>query len=167
MRITALALLAALGPAAAAAQQSNVDGHANYQRTTVSHQTSWGAGATYGLTFGGQNAPVKLNSTVGGDYTKQESGDQKQLSASFDATLQLSAGPLLTPYAGGSVSANWLDGSGMKFGDGAKLGLQYIIGTQLKFQKDAPYSLVADVRPGYVRGQQHSNTVRFGVQFSM
>jgi len=163
MIVAVLAAAATAGPSAA--QQSQLDGHGNYQRSNHSHQSAWGAGANYGLSFGGQNAPVKLNPSVGADYVKQEGGDQKQVSTNFDLALQFSVGPLFSPYAGGSVGANW-QSSGDGFG-GAKLGLQYILGAQLKLQADAPYSLIADVRPGYVRGQEHSTTVRFGVQFSL
>ena len=162
--IIAVALCcAAAGTRTAGAQQSSVDGHLNYARTTQSHQNQWGAGLQYGLTFGSKHKP-QLATSVAGDYMKQEKGGPSQVSGSFDATVQVSAGPLLSPYAGGSISVNHTSGSGQSSTDP---GYQYIVGTLLKLDPQGPLSLRFEVRPGYVRGQEHSVMGRFGVTMSL
>jgi hypothetical protein len=71
----------------------------------------------------------------------------------------------ITPYAGGSISANWLSGGGAP--SGTQLGLQYIVGLQFKPEAQGPLALKLEVRPGYVKTQEHSVTGRLGVDWSM
>ena len=163
MRIMTL-LIAAAAIASAlpcAAQLPSAEGHASYARTTQSHQNAWGAGGNVELTWGGKQAPAQLGTALGLDYQKEENGGSKQTNASLDVTLQPGGGSLFTPYAGGSVSENWMSGPGSP--SGAQLGLQYIIGAQLKLGPGSPLALTAEVRPGYVRTQEHSVTARLGV----
>ena len=162
--IAAAALLCATAVGrAAGAQQSSVDGHLDYARGTQSHANSWGAGAQYGLTFGSKHKP-QLGTSLGVDYTKQEKGGPSQIGGSFDATLQASVGPLLSPYAGGSIGIVRSSGGGQSSTDPE---YEYIVGTLLKLEAQSPMSLRFEVRPGYVRGQEHTVAGRFGVTFSL
>jgi len=164
--LSAAVLLSALAAASpAAAQERSVEGHANYARTTQTHQNSWGAGAQYGLTFGSQGAP-QLGTSVAADYMKQENGGSQQLSGSIDATVQISLGPSVAPYVGGSASINRLSGGSLS-SSVTKPGFQYIVGTQVKLDPQGPLALRFEVRPGYVRTQEHSVTGRFGVSYSL
>ena len=151
------ALVAALLAAAAGtagAQQAQAELHAIYQRANESHQSSYGGGGEYGLGFG--SGPVQLSTDVGLDYQAQEGGGQQQLGASLDAALQFGASEaLLSPYLGGGVSANWLSGSGQAFGDGPQLGLEYIVGLGVQLSRRAGTRLNLELRPGYVRTQEH------------
>jgi hypothetical protein len=169
MRHVPLALSAALLlPCAAgrlAAQQQQVEAHASWARTTQSNQNSWGGGAQYQVTWGAKTAPVQVGTSVAGDYMKQEHGGPSQTSASLDVTLQPGGGGALTPYAGGSVSENWLSGGGAP--SGAKLGLQYIVGVQWKPAPKGPLALQLQLRPGYVHTQEHSVTLRLGLSSSV
>jgi len=148
-----------------AAQQRQAAAFANYANTMHSHQNSWGAGAQYQLTWGGEQAPARLGTSLGGDYQRQESGGQSQASVSYDMTAQFGGSSTFTPYAGGSIGANWLSGAGAP--KGVHLGLQYILGAQFKLEPQSPVSLCVEVRPGYVKTQEHSTTGRVGVAFSM
>ena len=150
----------------AAAQESSAEVHANYVRATVSKSNAWGGGAQYQLTAGGKKAPVKINTSLGLDYTKQDNGGPSQTSLSYDAVLQPGGSGTLTPYAGGSVGANWSGGSNKQW-DGAKLGLEAIGGFQVKLGLSG-VSWKVEERYGYVRGQQdHNLTTRAGVVISI
>lgn len=152
-------------PSAVGAQERALEGHAVYARSTQTHQNSWGVGAQYGLTFGSEGSP-QLNTSAGVDYQKQESGGQQQLSGSIDAALQISLGPSVSPYAGGSISINRLSGGTLP-SSVTEPGFQYIVGTQVKLDPQGPLALRVDVRPGYVRTQEHSVSWRFGVSYSL
>ena len=147
------------------AQSWQADGHANYSRTTQSHQNSWGGGASLQATWGAQQQPVQLGTSAGVDYEEQENGGPKQFNVSYEMTVQPGGNLTLTPYVGGSVSANWLSGDGAP--SGAKLGLQYIVGAQLKPERQGPLAIKLELRPGYVQTQEHTVSGRLGVAFSM
>ena len=157
--------LSLLWTASANAQQWSAEGHANYSRTTTSHQSSSGLGAMVQGTFGGPSAPVNLSTSVGADWLQQEHSGPSTTSLSFDATLQPGGSSAVTPYAGGSVSANWLSGDSSP--KGALLGLQYIVGVQLKPESQGPLAVRLEIRPGYVRTQEHSIMGRLGVSYSL
>ena len=161
--IAAALCCAAAARTTAGAQESSVEGHLNYQRGNQSHANSWGGGAQYGLTFGSKKKP-QLATNVGVDYTKQEKGGPSQVSGSVEADVQVPAGPLVTPYVGGSVSINRTSGGGQSSTDP---GYNYIVGTAVKLESQSPLSLRFEVRPGYVRGSEHSVTYRFGVNMSI
>lgn len=166
MRIhCAMALAACLTAGTAAAQQSTGDVHASYQRTTVSKANAWGVGAQYQLTFGGKQAPLQLNTSLGADWIKQENNGPSTTSLSYDATTQPGGSGSLMPYVGGSVSANWSGGNNKQW-DGAKLGLEAIGGLQVKLGLSG-VSWKVEERYGYVREQSdHTLTTRVGVMVS-
>src|SRR4051812_22826914 len=85
-QLIGLALL--IVPATVAAQQWSVEGHGNYARTTQTHLSSWGAGAQVVATWGGTTAPIQLNTSLGGDWIKQENSGPTTWSLSYDATIQ-------------------------------------------------------------------------------
>lgn len=150
--------------ARAGAQQTQLDAHGNFSTTTQSHDQSWGAGIGPQITFGEESAPVRLSVSPGFDYLKQENGGPSQESLSLDANLQPGGSSSLTPYVGASASANWSSGSGKQW-DGSRLGLETMGGVQFK---TAPtISLKAEERFGYIRGQEHTLTTRFGVLLKM
>ncbi|HEX8850553.1 MAG TPA: hypothetical protein VF761_13560 [Gemmatimonadaceae bacterium] len=155
----AVAICLTAGPAAA--QQSSGDVHADYMHGTTSKANSWGAGALYQLTFGGKQAPLQLNTSLGADWTKQENSGPSQTSLSYDATVQPGGSGSFVPYAGGSVSANWSGGSN-KMWDGAKLGLETLAGFQVKLGLNG-VAWKAEERFGYVREQEHTLTTRVGI----
>ena len=161
-----LALVAAVaaGAARAEAQERQIEAHGDFARTTHSHERAWGGGAQLQLTWGREEQPVRLGTSLGADYQKAEHGGSSQTSASLDLTLQPGGGGRLTPYAGGSVSANRLAGGGSP--SATELGLQLIAGAQLKLDPRGAVALRADVRPGYVRTQEHQVTIQFGVSSS-
>jgi hypothetical protein len=158
------AAIAIITPACGA-QQWQAEGHGNYSRTTQSHANSWGAGAQISSTWGGTSAPVQLVTSPGVDWMKQENNGPSQWSLSYDATIQPGGSSALTPYAGGSISANWLSGGGAP--SGAKLGLQYILGLSFKPETQGPLTLKLEVRPGYVKTQEHSVTGKFGIDWAI
>jgi opacity protein-like surface antigen len=159
--------VAALSVAASAAEAQQWQGevHGNYARTTQTHANSWGAGAQMASTWGAKKAPVQLVTSLAGDWQQQENSGPSQWTLGYDATIQPGGQSAFTPYAGGSISANWLRGGGAP--DGTLLGLQYIIGLQVKPEAQSAMTLKFEVRPGYVRTQEHSVTGRFGVDWSM
>lgn len=146
-------------------QSWEAEGHGSYSRTTQSHQNSWGAGAQLAGTWGGKSAPVQLGMSVGGDWLTQENNGPTQWSISWEPTLQPGGQHALTPYAGGSFSANWLSGNNSP--NGALLGLEMIFGVQFKPEAQGPLSMRLEVRPGYVRTQEHSVDWRFGMSWSL
>ena len=147
------------------AQQWQGEVHGNYARTTTSHANSWGAGAQAAATWGAKKAPVQLVTSLAGDWQKQENGGPSQWTLGYDATVQPGGQSAITPYAGGGISANWLSGGGAP--SGTLLGLQYIVGLQFKPEAQGPLSLKLEVRPGYVKTQEHTVTGRLGVDWSM
>ena len=165
MRSTIGLLFTLLCAATAQAQQWAVEGHGNYSRTTTTHQSSWGAGGQVQGTFGGQSAPVNLSTSLGADWLQQEHSGPSTTSLSLDATLQPGGSMAITPYAGGSISANWLSGNSSP--KGALLGLQYIVGAQIKLESQGPLALRLEIRPGYVRTQEHSIAGRLGLSYSL
>src|SRR4051812_47934009 len=161
-----LVVVGILGIAApAGAQQWTAEGHGSYARTTQTHTSSWGLGTMLQATWGAQTAPVQLGTSLGFDWMKQESGGPNTYSVTYDATLQPGGNSTVTPYAGGEVSANWLRGGGAP--SGTQLGLQYIVGVQLKPSKQSKTSFRFEVRPGYIKTQEHSITWRLGVAQSL
>jgi hypothetical protein len=161
-------IAAALGlmvtASSAAAQQSLVEAHASYVRTTQSHSNSWGAGAQLNTNWGSKQAPVQFSTSEGIDWTKQEDDGPSTTSLGLDVNIQPGGGGVITPYAGGSVSANWVSKNAP---DGALLGLEYLAGVYYKLEAQGKLSLHAEVRSGYVRTQEHTVTGRFGVAFSI
>jgi hypothetical protein len=161
-------LAAALGlmvaTSSAAAQQSQVEAHGSYARTTQSHSNSWGAGAQLNTNWGSKQAPVQLSTSEGIDWTKQENDGPSTTSLGLDVTIQPGGGGVFTPYAGGSASANWVSKNAP---GGALLGLEYLAGVFYKLEAQGKLSLHAEVRAGYVRTQEHTVTGRFGVAFSI
>jgi len=158
------ALLAATLAAPAAAQQRQADLHANYSRGARTHADAWGAGGNLQLTWGAKNAPLRIATSAGLDYTKQDLGPT-QTNLSYDTTLQPGGGGSLTPYVGGSAGANWSGGRGKQW-NGARLGLEAIAGFQLKLAAMGDLSWKAEERFGYVRGQEHALATRLGVAMS-
>ena len=159
------AFTAALAATPAAAQQMQGDLHANYARGTQSHANSWGAGAQVQATWGGSSAPVKVGTSGGVDYTKQEKSGPSQTSLGLDVTLQPRGNGSVIPYAGGSVSSNWSGGDAKQW-TGAKTGLETLAGVQIKASSLGPISWKAEERFGYVKGQEHQLTTRVGVMMS-
>lgn len=149
----------------AGAQQWQGELHGNYARTTQTHSNSWGAGAQVASTWGAKNAPAQLVTSFAGDWQQQENDGPRQWTLGYDATVQPGGQHAFTPYAGGSISANWLSGGGAP--SGAQLGLQYILGLLLKPEAQSALTLKFEVRPGYVKTQEHSVTGRFGVDWSI
>ena len=149
----------------AGAQERNLDLHLDYARGTSSHANSWGAGAAAQLTWGGNSAPAKVSTSLGADYTKQENSGPSQTSVSLDVTAQPGGSSALTPYAGGSTSANWSGGDAKQW-NGAKLGLEVLGGLQFKPSPNSNLAWKAEERFGYVRGQEHTLSTRLGVLIS-
>jgi hypothetical protein len=147
------------------AQQWQAEVHGNYARTTQSHANSWGTGVQVASTWGAKRAPVQLVTSLAGDWQKQENNGPSQWSLGYDATVQPGGQSAFTPYAGGGISANWLRGSGAP--SGTLLGLQYIVGLLVKPEAQSQLTLKFEVRPGYVKTQEHSVTGRFGVDWSI
>ncbi|MFL5560978.1 MAG: hypothetical protein ACJ79K_05840 [Gemmatimonadaceae bacterium] len=167
LRFTALVLgIAGISafPAPAAAQ-SQLDVHGNWARTTATHTTSWGAGIGFQATVGGKSSPIALSAAPSFDYLKQENSGPAQEILSLDLDLQPGGSGTVIPYVGASAGANWSSGSGKQW-EGTKLGLETLGGVQLKVGTSA-LSLKGEERFGYVRGQEHTLTTRFGVLISM
>lgn len=162
--LVAVAALFAMGKAAAA-QQWIGEVHGTYARTTQSHLQSWGAAVRIAAAWGKTAAPVQIGTALTGDWQRQENSGPDQWSLGYDLTAQPGGQHMLTPYVGGSVSANWLHANGST--SRAELGLQYIVGIAVKPEAESQLLLKLELRPGYVRTQEHSLTVRFGVAWSM
>ena len=142
------------------AQETQLDLHANFSTTTQSHDQSWGAGIGPQFTLGSEHAPVRVSVSPGFDYQKQERGGPSQESVSLDANVQPGGSADLTPYVGGSLSANWSSGTGKQWG-GTRVGLETMGG--LQFKSGPAITLKAEERFGYILGQEHSLSTRFGV----
>jgi hypothetical protein len=150
---------------ARAQSQRQPELHANYSRTTQTKTNSWGAGTQLQLVWGAASAPVLLGTSFGGDYLKQEGGPS-QWNASTDVVLQPGGNSAVTPYAGGSVGANWSTGSGAQW-SGARLGLEVIGGAQVKLGPGSHVPTIkAEERFGYVNGQEHTLATRIGFAVS-
>jgi hypothetical protein len=165
MRMLLTSALGVLVASACQAQEWSAEGHGEYARTTQTHQSAWGAGVSIESLWGATHAAVRLGTSLGGDVQKERGDAPTQWSVSYDATLEPRGGAAVTPYIGGSVSANWLAGSNAT--DGALLGLQYIAGIELKPSAKSATSVKLELRPGYVRTQEHSLTWRAGLSFSL
>jgi hypothetical protein len=163
--LVSVSLAAALAASPAAAQQLQGDLHGNYARGTLAHTNSWGAGAQLQATWGAPGAPVKVGTSAGVDYTRQEKSGPSQTNLATDVTIQPGGGGSLVPYAGGSIGANWSGGDDRQW-TGAKLGLETLAGLQIKSSALGPLSWKAEERFGYVRGQEHQLTTRVGVAMS-
>jgi len=155
--------LAAL-PARATAQ-AQLDVHGNWAKGTSSHTSSWGGGVGVQGTIAGKSSLVALSAAPSFDYLKQENGGPAQETVSLDLDLQPGGNGTVTPYVGASAGANWSSGSNKQW-DGTKLGLETLAGVQLKVGTSA-LSLKGEERFGYVKGQEHVLTTRFGVLISM
>jgi hypothetical protein len=151
--------------ASGALAQQSVEAHGNYVRALSSHSNAWGAGGNYQITWGAQSAPVRIATSIGPDYTKQQGSDQSQTSLSVDATLQPGGGGSVTPYAGGSISENWSGGDRRQW-SGAKAGTEVLAGLQVKLRSGSKTSVKGEERYGYVNGQEHTATTRVGLSIS-
>ena len=123
-----------------------------------------GRGGQYQVTLGSKQQAVRLSPSLGADWIKQENSGPSTTSVGLDVNVQPGGDSPLTPYAGGSVSANWVSKDAPK---GALLGLEYIAGVYNKLESQGPISLHVEARSGYVRTQEHQVTGRFGVAFSL
>lgn len=148
----------------AGAQDKQVEVHANYVPGEGTSSSAWGAGGQYQLTLGSKQQAVRLSPSLGVDWTKQEESGPSTTSVGLDVNLQPGGDSPLTPYAGGSVSANWVSENAPK---GALLGLEYMAGVYYKLESQGSLSLHAEVRRGYIRTQEHQTTGRFGVALSL
>ena len=86
----AVALALTVAASSAAAQQSQVEAHGSYVRTTQSHSSSWGAGAQLNTNWGSKQAPVQFSSSEGLDWTRCNS----PASHRFQAQATQLRGPL-------------------------------------------------------------------------
>jgi opacity protein-like surface antigen len=125
---------------------------------------AWGGGAGIQLTWGGSSAPIKINTSVGGDYLKQTNDGPATVTASFDLTAQPGGNSALTPYVGGGAGLNWSSGDNKQW-EGAKAGYDVIGGLTFKFSP--AMSLKAEERFGYINREEHTLQTRFGVLISM
>ena len=168
MRRSRLALTTALAlitlTRVAGAQESQVEVHANYIPGSAGNSDAWGAGGQYQLTLGSKEQPVRLSPSVGVDWTQQEESGPSTTSVGLDVNVQPGGDSPLTPYAGGSVSANWVSENAP---NGALLGLEYMGGVYYKLESQGKLSLHGEVRRGYIRTQAHQTTFRFGVALSL
>ena len=163
-RLAAAAIsLAIASPAWAQSQQGEI--HANYSRTTQSKAISWGAGAQSQQVWGSKSSPIALGNSVGVDYLKQENSGPSQWNLSLDLALQPGGNSTITPYAGGSISANWSTGDAAQW-SGARLGTELIGGAQVKLGSGSPLSAKLEERFGYVNGQEHTLSTRLGFSMS-
>jgi hypothetical protein len=160
----ATALLLMVLARSAGAQQSQIEAHANYIPAEGSNSTAWGAGGQYQLTLGSKQQPVRLSPSLGVDWTQQEKSGPNTTTVALDVNLQPGGDSQLTPYAGGSVSANWVSKNAPK---GALLGLEYMGGVYYKLEAQGKLLLHLEVRRGYIRTQSHQTTIRFGVALSL
>jgi len=160
--IAAFALFVLTRPTGA--QESQLEAHASYSRTTVTPSDVYGAGAQYQVTLGSKDQAVRLSPSLGADWMQQSNSGPNTTSVGLDVSVQPGGDSPLTPYAGGSVSANWVSKDAPK---GALLGLEYMAGLYYELEAQGPISLHLEVRSGYVRTQEHQVTGRFGVAFSL
>ena len=80
-----------------------------------------GRGRPGPATFGPRQ-PIALNTSLGLDYLEQEKGGPSQWNVTYDAVVQPGGGGTVTPYAGGSVGANWSTEDAKRW-EGARFGL--------------------------------------------
>jgi hypothetical protein len=159
-----MALAFSILPRYTAAQESQVEAHMNYVPGSGGNSTAWGAGAQYQLTLGSKQQPVRLSPSLGVDWTQQEESGPSTTSVGLDVNVQPGGDSPFTPYAGGSVSENWVSENAPK---GALLGLEYMGGVYYKLEPQGALSLHLEVRRGYIRTQSHQTTGRFGVALSL
>ena len=146
------------------AQQAQLDLHGNYALGTTSKLHSWGAGVGLQTTFGSSQSVVKLSLSPSVDLLKQEDGGPTQTTVSADLDIQPGETHLFTPYTGVSAGANWSGGSAKQW-DGAKLGLEMLLGVALKL--NSAVSLKSEERFGYVKGEEHTLTTRVGALLTL
>jgi hypothetical protein len=149
----------------AAAQERAIDLHFNYSRGTVTETNSWGAGGGLQLTWGAKSAPLKVGTSFGGDYLKQEDGGPGTASASVDLTFQPGGATSIIPYAGVSGSENWSIGTAEQWG-GGRFGREVLAGLQYKPSPSAKITWKAEERYGYIDGQEHTLATRAGILVS-
>jgi hypothetical protein len=148
------------------AQQPSLEIRGDYSRGTTTHTNAWGGGGSLQLTFGSSSAPIKMSTSVGGDYLKQEKGGPGIASASIDVTFQPGGNMSLIPYAGGSAGLNWSTGDNKQWSD-AKAGYDVIGGLILKLASVPSVQWKAEERFGYVNREEHTLQTRLGVIFSL
>ncbi len=163
MKRTLIATFAFFTAAGAGAQEKAIDLHADYSRGTQSHLNSWGAGAALQLTW--VENPIKINTSPGIDYMKQQSGGPGTVSTGLDLSVQPGGSSAITPYLGGSVSENWSTGDAKQW-TGAKYGLEALGGIQYKPSPSASTSFKIEERYGYIDEQEHTLATRAGVLIS-
>jgi hypothetical protein len=164
-RLAALPALVALAAGRLLAQDRAVEAHLSLTRTTVTHANGLGVGARYERTWHADDDErfAHLATSVGADYDKAGNDGPSQAGATVDVTGKLGAATLV-PYAGASVGVNWLSGDGVA--RGPHLGLQLVLGAQYHGE-DAPYTFRFEIRPGYVRTQEHAVIYRFGLSTTL
>ena len=160
--IAALALVFAAR--SAESQESQLEAHANYIPGTGDASPAWGGGGQYQVTLGAKGQAVRFSPSLGVDWTRQEESGPSTTSVGLDVNVQPGGDSPLTPYAGGSVSANWVSENAPK---GALLGLEYMGGVYYKLEAQGPLALHLEVRRGYIRTQAHQTTGRFGLALSL
>jgi hypothetical protein len=79
--------------------------------------------------------------------------------------VQPSGPSAITPFAGAGVSSNWMSGGGMP--SSTQYGLDGIVGLQYSPKPGGPLSFGLQIRPGYVKTQEHAVTYRLGVAYSL
>ena len=147
-----------------AAQQTSVDLHLGYSRGTQTHSNSWGGGGGLQFQWGGDNAPLKVSLSPGGDYMKQENGPGTA-SGSLDLAFQGGGSSPLSVYAGVSGSENWSTGDNKQW-TGAEFGREIFAGLQFK-PTGWKTSFKGEERYGYIDGQEHTLTTRLGIMIPL
>lgn len=175
--VTAVATLltAVLGgaPRAAAAQSSEFELHGIFERATTGATNAGGGGVNVGLGFRLSPA-AELSTELGFDDVvlvpqNRLPGERngKQLSGAFEATVVFGAEEArLTPYTGASLTSNWVSNRDRRISDGALFGLEYILGLAYRLREAGHTRLRVEVRPGYVRTQEHTVQARLGVSYT-
>ena len=162
--VTIMTALAAIGLSVRLpAQQTQLDLHGNLAVGTTTHLKSWGGGIGAQTTFGSSSSPLKFSLSPSFDVLKQEHGGPTQTTLSLDANIQPPGQLTVTPYIGGSASANWSGGDAKQW-SGARLGIEMLAGATVKLSSSLKAK--AEERFGYVDGQEHTLTTRVGVLVS-
>lgn len=148
-----------------AAQQTQLDVHGDFSHAVSSGSNSWGAGVALPVTWGAKSNAIRIGTSPGFDWTKQTGGGPSQESLGLDVTAQPGGNSPVTPYVGGSASANWSTGTGKQW-QGSKLGLEALAGLQMTIHPDK-LSAKVEERYGYITGNDHMWTTRAGFLFSL
>jgi len=159
------AAIPAIAASPLAAQQSQLDVHGDYSHAVSSGTNSWGAGVALPVTWGAKSSPVRVATSPGFDWTRESGGGPSQESLGLDVTAQPGGNSTVTPYAGGSASANWSTGTGKQW-EGSRLGLEALAGAQITLRPDK-LSAKLEERYGYVSHNDHMWTTRAGLLFSL